>query len=297
MKPTLQWSGKIFNNCEILKPVDNALIKCIDWWWVKCYCGNIFKSTAHSLTKQAVKSCKICANKRTSERSKIYNKKDYYTKDFVNKYGVKILRPVNEKLNRISDKWFLLCPGCGNEFIGLPRHVVDNTLQSCKCLMHISSGKFFKKLHQENRIRQGFNKNQYMTGWSMLIRRMIFHPIVNLVLELDGHTCCLCNTSFEKLDVHHIIPFKTNLNIKDFNTFKYVYDIDNLITLCRECHKFLAHNGHGSKIDLKIQEKLFNIIANRKKFKNILDQYNIIVKNNIEPWIKEYIAKQTNVLL
>ena len=289
-KPCIAWGGQIFSNCKILDPIDRTLIKSIDWWNIECYCGNIFQAMPHDLKRKAVKSCKVCANKLRGEISKRNNKKDYYTKDFINKYGVKILRPVNEKLNRISDKWYLLCPGCENEFIGLPRHVVDDNLRSCKCLMHISSGKFFKKLHQDNRIRQGFNKDEFMTESSILIRKMIFNPIINLILELDGHTCCLCNISFEKLDIHHIIPFKTKLNIKQFDTYKYTYDIDNLITLCRECHRDLAHNGHGSRIDLKIQEKLFNIVSNRKKYKNILDQYDLIVKNNIEPWIKEYIS-------
>ena len=53
--------------------------------------------------------------------------------------------------------------------------------------------------------------------------------------ERDGHTCQVCGHEWTegemKLDVHHITP------IKKFDTPEKANTLDNLITLCRSCHK------------------------------------------------------------
>lgn len=46
-----------------------------------------------------------------------------------------------------------------------------------------------------------------------------------------------------KLDVHHIIP------VRDFNgDMESAHDFDNLITLCRSCHKYVEHHTSDAEI-------------------------------------------------
>jgi|SRR5215510_4836418 len=54
-----------------------------------------------------------------------------------------------------------------------------------------------------------------------------------LVLSRDKYTCQQCKTKLakNKLDVHHIIPIRSGGSDK----------LDNLITLCRKCHRQLEN--------------------------------------------------------
>ena len=62
-----------------------------------------------------------------------------------------------------------------------------------------------------------------------------------LVLERDNSICRLCGEAdLSLLHIHHIIP-KHLSNSTDL--------IDNLITLCKTCHKDKAHNGCSRSIN------------------------------------------------
>ena len=63
-----------------------------------------------------------------------------------------------------------------------------------------------------------------------------------LALERDGYICQLCGTTQEEngreLDVHHIRPYKL------FNDKNEANQLDNLISLCHHCHRFI-HSNHN----------------------------------------------------
>lgn len=49
------------------------------------------------------------------------------------------------------------------------------------------------------------------------------------VFERDHYTCAICGQVGGELNAHHIRPFATHEELR--------FDIDNGITLCKECHK------------------------------------------------------------
>jgi 5-methylcytosine-specific restriction endonuclease McrA len=69
------------------------------------------------------------------------------------------------------------------------------------------------------------------------------------VLERDGYECQSCGLSEERhrelemvgggLHVHHIVP------AKQFDSYEAANDLDNLVTLCAECHRGTKHGEEG----------------------------------------------------
>ena len=60
-----------------------------------------------------------------------------------------------------------------------------------------------------------------------------YRRIRALVIEMDNTMCQLCHSS-KKLEVHHIIEKGKNPAL--------IYDITNLITLCKKCHCHIMGN-------------------------------------------------------
>lgn len=60
-------------------------------------------------------------------------------------------------------------------------------------------------------------------------------------LERDGYTCQRCRVSIDELDrpmeVHHVRPIRTFGNPSD------AHALDNLVTLCRRCHRAVEYQG------------------------------------------------------
>jgi len=63
------------------------------------------------------------------------------------------------------------------------------------------------------------------------------------VFERDDYTCQLCGQKGGWLEVHHKKPFREILKENDIKTIEsavkciLIWDIDNGITYCKECHK------------------------------------------------------------
>ncbi len=83
----------------------------------------------------------------------------------------------------------------------------------------------------KSRIPSGKSHHNYIDGkWkerSLVGKNKRFQRIRKLVLERDGYCCTMC-TRDDILHVHHIVPLRVDM--------KLAYDMDNLITLCPQCH-------------------------------------------------------------
>jgi hypothetical protein len=286
------WYGLIVNNCEILYPVDNFKNTCDDIWNIKCHCGRIFKTKPCHIQSGHTKSCHCLQDSINRRTGKAKQKLNFY--NYVNNESkVIILKPVNPLETRGRDDWFCLCPLHNEpvEFICIPYSIISGATKSCGCLRKETAKQNSKLYNESKRLERGFQSNQLIISENELLRKNLFHPIRHLVFKLDNFTCKLCKKQNTYFHAHHIIPPFTSTNLSDINSFKLIYDLQNIITLCEdECH-WKAHNNSSLDINQNIQIQLQNITNNRFISQEIFNTYNQIVKTEIEPWLSEYLRR------
>lgn len=101
-----------------------------------------------------------------------------------------------------------------------------------------------KKIGASMKGNQCYNWKGGITKLSALIRESMEYSKWRLaVYTRDNFTCQNCHQVGNKLEAHHIKPFALLLNenkiktIKDAENCQELWDINNGITLCEECHK------------------------------------------------------------
>ena len=85
------------------------------------------------------------------------------------------------------------------------------------------------------------------------------------IIKRDNYTCQICGNKPKVLNVHHIIPA----------TWQELYlDDDNLITLCRYCHKF---NKYTSPHANGVAFTLWLIDNHEDRFVKLCETYNKVI--------------------
>ena len=78
-----------------------------------------------------------------------------------------------------------------------------------------------------------------------------FKAIRKMTYERDNYTCVYCENMGGNLHAHHKIPYWVSEDA--------FLDIDNIVTVCEECHLNKAHLGNYNKFDITlIDETLMN---------------------------------------
>lgn len=189
---------------------------------VKCgYCDKDFKSNSYRIKRSKNNFCsKVCQNKYHSENSK------------------------GENNPRYVEKVLTICPNCEKEF-----EIYEWRLKGCK--NNFCSRKCQGIWRSENLVGEKAN------NWQGGIR-----PIYNIVrgcpenyqwklqcMERDKFTCQECgDAKGGNLVVHHIKHFaeiiKNNMieKLEDAINCSELWDINNGITLCNNCH-YLYHKN------------------------------------------------------
>lgn len=112
------------------------------------------------------------------------------------------------------------CRKCGSTDIMIKALIMDNGAMSCQahCL---ECGDWYNLPKQENLLQRN---NSPLARWA------------NNVKYRDGRKCVICGRDVN-LEAHHIIPVS--------HSRKYVYDENNGITLCKDCHWLVHHRADG----------------------------------------------------
>ena len=286
---TIKWQGLIFNNCEILDPVILNKTGCMDKFNIKCYCGKIFQRWPSELKREKQASCG-CAKYKISEKAsekRIIDYTNYINEDKT----IQLIKPINPNKKCSNDEWVALClrHDVPIKFIVLPNSVRTNHTKSCGCIVDENRKNGFILYQVNKRIERGLPAHKYIINENILVREMIFKPIRKLIFQIDNFTCQKCNKKQKNtyFNAHHIIPL-SNIKFNNKETLSLAFDINNIITLCRQCHKE-AHNYAWYSLNKNLQQQYQIIISNRIIEEKILNQYKLIIENKIKPWINNYI--------
>ncbi|MEA1972395.1 MAG: DEAD/DEAH box helicase [Candidatus Cloacimonadota bacterium] len=106
------------------------------------------------------------------------------------------------------------------------------------------------------------SKNNYGKDWKKISQE---------VKERDNNCCQNCGKEDQNLDVHHKIPFKQFENKNDANR------LDNLVTLCKSCHKKV-------EVNVYIQSSLAGL---KYLLRNLAPVYLMCDKNDIRVEFEE----------
>ena len=297
------WRDKVYHNCKIVTPLYEDKVTGGDHWNILCHCGKTFLAQAKEVKRGNIVSCgcfrRIASKERITKQIKNNNglgigtqKQNY--RNYISKNNIKILEPVDQKLDTGKDLWYAICPKCGKTFTTQPNYVIQK-LQSCGCFQFEN----MKLAMKEKRLKvKEENGGIWLTELNQLFRSCIYSKIRHIIFEVDNYTCSLClKHNNQYFNIHHIDPIKLGGDFKfeEKQNFYKLYDINNLITLCKKCHIELAHNSNGqSGLNLEIQKELQAITSMRIIPKNIQNEYNQIVKETIEPWIENYLSAKIN---
>jgi len=86
-----------------------------------------------------------------------------------------------------------------------------------------------------------------------------WRPLQRLARKLDNYKCKRCGTTQKKagraLDVHHISPVSSYSNVNDANR------IDNVVSLCHDCHMLVEWNG----IDFELPDRCDPKLASNRR--------------------------------
>lgn len=91
-----------------------------------------------------------------------------------------------------------------------------------------------------------YNKQKYPRGFKLATSREVQPELRQMVLKRDEYTCQKCNTTDKSLHCHHI----SGVTLNPIESA----DIDNCITLCKECHKEVHRQKGCGYNDMKCKE-------------------------------------------
>lgn len=134
--------------------------------------------------------------------------------------------------NEVKDGLNRWCKECQKLHFSIPSNRAKKTLSDIKYKTKLLKNDLYNTLHEK--------------------RKLVSFVMRPLILKRDNYKCVLCNQT-TNLEVHHIIPV-----LKDVSR---IDDINNLVTLCKHCHLYTAHDGNWRNLNTLIQDKLIMIVT------------------------------------
>lgn len=124
---------------------------------------------------------------------------------------------------------------CGSAVQVRRNNVVVGDTKSCGCLQRERAEVLADNRAKKHRRRAGFPEDVPMSSHSRMLRNQ-FRELSAQIKRRDNYTCALCQRRGVRLHVHHIERWSDNPDIR--------FDPTNLVTLCRDCHINIAHDGN-----------------------------------------------------
>lgn len=176
-------------------------------------------------------TCEICS--KTEEFWNPY----YYKKRFCNECLSK------HKSDLFTNKIKTTCGNCGKEIEVIPSRFYNN--KYCYCNVKCMAEHYAQIYTGENSPTWNGGKYHYKGNW--------LHQ-AKLCRERDNNVCQICGKTAEEngknMDVHHIKPYKSFKDPTEAN------QLDNLVSLCHHCHRFVHSNSNIDKVYIKENNKI-----------------------------------------
>ena len=157
---------------------------------------------------------------------------------------------------------------CGNRVQVVKASLSRLNTSSCGCLKKESAASQLKKINESGLCKRE-NHYNWRGGISPIAETIrACHKMnrwVQDVYKRDSYTCSECGVkgNGSNLNAHHIITFSDillNYNIKnldDANACDFLWNLDNGITLCVDCHKGVHKvKGPYTKTKIKMMKSL-----------------------------------------
>ena len=182
-------------------------------------CGRIIKVKRYKLKIQKNFYCnRICQNNKSYTKNNIPIYDTYQPQ--LQPYGIKCRRSSKDK-NILEVR----CMYCNKWYQPKQRDVINKV----RAIQGKINGE--RNLYCSDNCKHAcptYNQQKYPKGFKQATSREVQPALRKLVLERDNWTCQKCGTKEKQLHCHHIIGIELN-PIESA-------DIDNCITLCKDCH-------------------------------------------------------------
>ena len=240
--------GKTFGRLTAIERLEKQTKNKEYYWLCKCQCGNYKEIIGCNLTNGISKSCGCLARELTSKRQSKAGL-DLTGKRFDRLVAIK---PSGKK-NYEGRLWVCKCD-CGNYTEATARGLNGGRITSCGCkrIQHIT------KLGKSHQGKNNPLYNHTLTDderAATLFQRTSaqYKDIRNKTLKRDNFECVVCSSN-ERVVAHHLDGFDKHKDKR--------FELDNLVTLCGDCHKEFHHTfGYGGNT----REQFENYFKNKTK--------------------------------
>jgi hypothetical protein len=255
-----------------------------------CDCGKERDISRVGLISGRSQSCGCLNSELTAERLIKRHSEDQSYLDFIGqKFGMLTVTDRYEELNNDGRYEFLCECECGKETKVLKSNLVAGRTLSCGCY----NSELLREKFREYRRLKGYNENIPLRDIIEVLRSNTGYLVRDIIIELDKKRCVMCS-SLNNLHIHHIEPVSYFLNLNDKNTYNKLYDSENLICLCKNCHK-KAHNNEWKDLDLDIKIQLIRIRKDNPINSILKNKYIEIVESTIVKFINNFNYKLINL--
>lgn len=258
----LNLTGQVFGRLTVIREGTGKTYKNGNkkrTWHVACSCGNEFEVLQQSLRSGHTKSCGCLQSEVVSKKAKEL---------VIDIKGQRFNRLVAIKDTGKRDKrsavWLCECD-CGGYKEVSQRDLKTGNTTSCGCLPNEIIVKRNKHWGLEGRFigDKSHKWNPKLTKEDRLMNRSVFRKPINdwrvKVFIRDKRTCAVCDYRGQEINAHHLDGWNWCKEKR--------FDLDNGITLCKECHrKFHNEYGYGDNTKEQFEDfKKLNAQGNYKE--------------------------------